>query len=173
MDENGNVVKNGLWWNGVFESEFTAIPSSMMVHQLETEEIALGNNSYNDVSVTELKLWNLDRLKSIRIGSASFKNVRLFQIDGLRELKSVVIAENSFTLCSSNRDLIRSTRTDGTFQVTNCPQLTSLCVIDSSFSDYHSFELKSLPSLQSIEIGTYCFTSAPQFSLQSGACLGQ
>ena len=173
MDENGNVVKNGLWWNGVFESEFTAIPSSMMVHQLETEEIVIGNNSYNDVSVTELKLWNLDRLKSIRIGSASFKNVRLFQIDGLRELKSVVIAENSFTLCSSNRDLIRSTRTDGTFQVTNCPQLTSLCVIDSSFSDYHSFELKSLPSLQSIEIGTYCFTSAPQFSLQSGACLGQ
>ena len=36
---------------------------------------------------------------------------------------------------------------------------------DGSFRDYHSFELNNLPSLQSIDMGGYCFYYAPSFSL--------
>ena len=47
----------------------------------------------------------------------------------------------------------------------NCPKLKSIQLTDSSFSDYHSFELSNLPSLQSIYIDVRCFWFAPSFSL--------
>ena len=47
----------------------------------------------------------------------------------------------------------------------DCPKLKSIKMGHESFKEYDSFELKNLPSLQSIEIGEDCFIKATVFSL--------
>ena len=97
-------------------------------------------------------------LKRIVIGDDCFGNVRLFKLDGLSELESVVIGQWSFRISGSERN-------DGTCRIVNCPKLKSIQIGFYSFTDYHSFELNTLPSLQSIDIGKYCFYWVPSFSL--------
>ena len=84
--------------------------------------------------------------------------VRVFDLDRLDELESVVIGQDSFRI--SNKE-----RNDGSYRIVNCPKLKSIQIGVSSFYDYHSFELNNLPSLQSIFISERCFYYAPSFSL--------
>lgn len=93
---------------------------------------------------------------------------KTFMIHGLLELSSIVIGVNSFTTKLNNNgdDASRS------FHITSCKELKSIEIGRYSFSDYSGeFELKNLPSLQSItmgevSLGTYSFCSAP-FTIQS------
>ena len=134
------------------------IPSSLTSNPQGIEELRIRDNGYNDDSVTELKLSWLVRLKRIVIGDECFGNVRVFELDGLSELESVVIGQKSFRI--DNKE-----RSDGSYRIVNCPKLKSIQIGDESFSDYHSFELNNLPSLQSIDIGVDNFEYAPSFSL--------
>ena len=97
-------------------------------------------------------------LKRIVIGNECFGKVRVFELDGLGELESVVIGEMCFMISDEKRN-------DGSCRIVNCPKLKSIQIGDGSFKDYHSFELNNLPSLQSIDMGGYCFYYAPSFSL--------
>ena len=135
------------------------IPSSLTSNPLGIEELKIGNNGYNDDSVTELKLSGLVRLKRIVIGDECFGKVRVFELDGLRKLESVVIGRESFMITRYKE------RSDGSCRIVNCPKLKSIQIGPRSFYDYHSFELSNLPSLQSIDIGGWCFFYAPSFSL--------
>ena len=155
MDENGNVVKSGLWSNAYC---FKVLSSSLEVSPMRMEELKIGNKEYNNSSLTELTLFNLDRLKRIVIGDECFGSVRLVELDGLSELESVVIGEKSFRISGSER-------TDGVCRIVNCAKLKSIQIGEWSFSDYHSFELNNLQSLQSIDTGNGCFNYAPAFSL--------
>ena len=92
------------------------------------------------------------------IGDDCFGNVRLFEMDGLSELEIIVIGKKSFRISGSERS-------DGSCRIVNCPKLKSIKIGDKSFSNYHSFELSNLPSLQSIDIGWGCFECTPLFSL--------
>ena len=94
------------------------------------------------------------------IREGCFRKVREFELDGLSELESVVIGENSFRIDDKERN-------DGSYRIVNCPKLKSIQIGQYSFNDYHSFELNNLPSLQTIDIGGYCFSYAPSFSLTS------
>ena len=134
------------------------IPSSLTSNPQGIEELKIGNNGYNDGSVTELKLSGLVRFKRIVIGKSCFGKVRVFELDGLDELESVVIGQESFRIGSSGRS-------DGSYRIVNCPKLKSIQIGDRSFRNYQTFELNNLPSLQSIDIGRYCFFYAPSFSL--------
>ena len=69
-----------------------------------------------------------------------------------------MIGGNSFSISDKERS-------DGDYRIVNCPKLKSIQIGYASFSDYHSFELNDLPSLDSIDIGMYCFYWAPLFSL--------
>ena len=60
-------------------------------------EWTVGNNQYNEVSRTQLRLRNMIRLKRIVIGNECFGKVRSFELSGLFELESVVIGRKSFT----------------------------------------------------------------------------
>ena len=94
--------------------------------------------------------WFLN-LESIEIGNESFGLVKTFQIDGLNRLKSLKIGNNSFT------QKIYGTRDDKSksFHILNCESLKFIHIGEFSFSDYGGeFELKNLPQLQSIEIGS-------------------
>ena len=130
-----------------------------------TIEWVVGNGQYNEASRTQLKLRRLVRLKRIVIGNDCFGKVRVFELDGLGKLESVVIGQESFTYANTYYDIWNSKRSDGSFRIMNCPKLKSIQIGYASFSDYHSFELNNLPSLQFIDMGENCFYWAPSFSL--------
>ena len=130
-----------------------------------TIEWVVGNGQYNEASRTQLKLGRLPRLKRIMIGDDCFGKVRVFELVGLSELESVVIGEKSFTHAKEDNDIWNSERSDGSCRIVNCPKLKSIQIRYYSFSDYHSFKLNNLPSLQFIDMGEWCFYYAPSFSL--------
>ena len=96
--------------------------------------------------------------KRIEIGDDCFGKVRVFELDGLDELESVEIGQDSFRISDKERN-------DGDYRIVNCPKLKSIQIGKKSFEDYHSFELNNLPSLQSIDMGDWCFFWVPSFSL--------
>ena len=94
--------------------------------------------------------WFLN-LESIEIGNDCFESVITFKIDGLNRLKSIKIGYNSFTQKKNSygNDSSKS------FHILNCESLESIQIGLYSFSDFGGdFELKNLPQLQSIHIGT-------------------
>ena len=119
------------------------------------EETVLTCKGYNE---TEFILKRLPKMKSIVIRDNCFGNVRVFELDGLSELESVVIGQQSFTIDSDERS-------DYSYRIVNCPRLKSIQIGDESFWDYHSIELNNLPSLQSIMIGDRCFGKVRVFEL--------
>ena len=129
-----------------------------MVSDSETVESIEEIDSCNDYEGTEFILKGLPKLKSIEIADGCFRNVRVFELDGLSELESVVIGGNSFSISDKERS-------DGDYRIVNCPKLKSIQIGDGSLYDYHSIELNNLPSLQTIDIGEESFYWAPSFSL--------
>ena len=110
--------------------------------------------------ITSFNITNNGVLKRIVIGNKCFGKVRVFELDGLDELESVEIGQDTFRISVYERN-------DGSYRIVNCPRLKSIQIGYRSFWDYHSFELNNLPSLQSIDIGRECFNYAPLFSLTS------
>ena len=96
-------------------------------------------------------LINLNTIESIEIGDDCFENVNEFVIDGLNELKSLKIGNNSFTKEKNDAGYDKSR----SFGILNCIELKSIEIGRYSFSDYGGgFELKNLPSLSTIKIGS-------------------
>ena len=122
-----------------------------------TDLIAL-DGYFRTNNITTFNITNNGKLKRIQIGNDCFGKVRVFELDGLCELESVVIGKNSFRFGYDERN-------DGDYRIINCPRLKSIQIGYESFYDYHSFELINLPSLQSFDIGSYCFIWTPSFSL--------
>ena len=76
-----------------------------------------------------------------------------FKIDGLNKLNTLKIGINSFTQIKikvwSDMYIHKS------FRILNCEELKSIDIGKQSFSEFGGkFELKNLPQLQSINIGT-------------------
>ena len=110
----------------------------------EYQEMIVGNNGYNDGSVTELKLSGLARLKRVVIGDSCFGKVRVLELDGLGELESVTIGKDSFTNTKDADPQWNEIPAEGSFRIQNCPKLKSLDGGVYSFADYHVFSLTSL-----------------------------
>ena len=113
---------------------------------------------FNGNNIGSFNISNNRVLKQIVIGDNCFGKVRVFDLDGLSELESVVIGKNSFRFGNNERS-------DGSYRIVNCPKLKSIQIGYQSFYDYHSFELSNLPSLQSIDMDKYSFFWTPSFSL--------
>ena len=92
----------------------------------------------------------LKGIERLMIGGDCFKKVNRFVIDGLNELKSVIIGWRSFELDENNRK--RSS-----CLIMNCDQLNEIHFGVKSFYWYESFELKNLPSLISIQLDSGAF----------------
>ena len=116
---------------------------------LNVAELVICSNSCNDLNA--LNLNQFEWLESIEIGNECFESVQTFKIDGLNRLKTIKIGKNSFTQHNSSwgNDSSKS------FHILNCESLESIQIGKYSFSDFAGdFELKNLPQLQSIKIGT-------------------
>ena len=114
-------------------------------------------------------------MESIEIGNDSFFSVKTFKIDGLNRLKTIKIGNNSFTQvkkCNWDDDWEETRKRiennlSKSFHILNCESLKSIQIGEYSFSDFGGkFELKNLPQLQSIQIGTteneadnFCYSS--------------
>ena len=91
------------------------------------------------------------QVESIEIGDDSFDSVQTFKIDGLNQLKTIKIGNNSFTQRKNGWRIDESK----SFHILNCESLKSIQIGEFSFSDFAGdFELKNLPQLRSIQIGT-------------------
>ena len=115
---------------------------------LNVENLIISSNNCNELNSLNLNEYRY--LKSIEIGDECFKNVDLFSIDGLNELKSLKIGINSFTKYKDSYayNEFRS------FSFLNCDKLETIEIGPYSFSDYGGgFELKNLPKLSTIKIG--------------------
>ena len=75
-----------------------------------------------------------------------------FRIDGLNRLKTIKIGNKSFTQKKNDCPFGEKSKS---FHILNCESLESIQIGEWSFSDFAGdFELKNLPQLQSIQIGT-------------------
>ena len=152
-DRNGLMECNGLWKNDKVYSSH----SSGSTIDNHTEFVTIGDSSFNNREPF-IPSYYMHSLKRIVIGDYCFRKVRVFELDGLSELESVVIGESSFMISICERS-------DCSCRIVNCPKLESIQIGYDSFRDYNSFELNNLPSLQSIDIGEDSFYWTPLFSL--------
>ena len=132
----------------------------MMVSPKDTDLIIPDHLSYNKEDPS-FRLWYMMKLKRIVIGNHCFTKTRLFELDGLSQLESIVIGQYSFG--SYYLSLMRETK--GCYRILNCPKLKSIQIGSESFSNNYLFKLKNLPSLQSIQMGNDCFCKTSYFSL--------
>ena len=113
--------------------------------------IVLPNWTCNDNEYTIFDFSRFTNVEYIEIGDECFKAVKTFKIDGLNRLKTIKIGSNSFTQKKNTYGDDKSK----SFHILNCESLESIQIGQYSFSDFGGdFELKNLPQLQSIQIGT-------------------
>ena len=125
--------------------------------------IIIPNWTCNDIDYTIFEFSRFSLVESIEIGNDCFGSVQTFQIDGLNRLKTIKIGYNSFTQYKNRCGYDKSK----SFHILNCELLESIEIGECSFSDFAGeFELKNLPQLRSIQIGTiednsfnFCYSS--------------
>ena len=127
------------------------ITGSMKLSDISSQvtDLTISSNYSKDVHELDLNKFNL--LRSIEIGNDCFGSVKTFQIDGLNRLKRLKVGINSFTQEKNSYE----NNSSKSFHILNCESLESIEIGEWSFSDFGGeFELKNLPQLQSIQIGT-------------------
>ena len=140
-----NIDVSELLFPKVYSFDFTQLIDSSIT------SIIIPNWTCNDIDYTIFDFSRCSLVESIEIGNDCFGSVQTFQIDGLNRLKTIKIGNNSFTQekNSDGNDKSKS------FHILNCESLESIRIGENSFSDFAGqFELKNLPQLQSIHIGT-------------------
>ena len=140
LNENEEVVRRGKWIEGEYD----------------------GIKRFKSDYGSDLDIFDSDCLKGIEkleIENDCFLRVNEFVLDGLNELKSVIIGQNCFKLNDKNR---RSKCV-----IMNCNQLCQVQIGCSSFWSYQSFELKNLPSLVSIQLDGFSFYDCHSIVLES------
>ena len=127
---------------------------------LQVSDLTISSKCCNDLKALDLNRFQC--LRSIEIGDYCFGSVQTFQIDGLNQLKTIKIGMNSFTQLKQEEwdkmmlpEALAICKQSKSFHILNCESLESIEIDQYSFSDFAGeFELKNLPQLQSIQIGT-------------------
>ena len=142
--------------------------------------IILPNWCCNEKDYTLFDFSRFALVESIEIGNNCFESVKTFKIDGLNRLKTLKIESNSFTQVkrvnwgfASYEETVKSCYESKSFHILNCESLESIEIGEYSFSDFAGeFELKNCPQLQSIQIGTVGYYS-PNFFRSSFVVRGK
>ena len=131
-----------------------ALKDSKIVHLME-----------NKCTSDTFSIEKTDEVIFLWIEKGNFEGMGV-NIDGAENLEFLIFGDisMSFTGSGSGRRLGDPTKT---FQVTNCPKLTSIEIGDGMFNDYTGFTLSNLPSLQNLTIGSSNFENLALFSITS------
>ena len=144
-DRSGQLVKECDWWDGS-ECGTEYFGNGSQPINIGIKHLKLSNNCI-------LKNWDVswfDNLESIEIGDDCFESVQTFKIEELNKLKSLKVGYHSFTYNVTENNMSNS------FQILNCELLGSIEIGDCSFINFSGkFELKNLPSLQTLGIGDF------------------
>ena len=146
-------ILGGIVMSIIFASIIIIIQQNTMKHCLGSysqTSMVIQSNTCNNFLITYFSMESDSNLESIEIGNDCFRYVNTFVIDGLNELRSLVIGINSFTKekNSYGDDCSRS------FSISNCVELESIEIGLFSFSDYGGgFELRNISKLSTIKIG--------------------
>ena len=139
LNKNGEVVRSGRWVRGKY-----------------------GIQRFEDGYETNLRAFDSGCLKGIErleIGNGCFTDVPQFVIDGMSALKSVNIGKESFIMDNNRRG--------SKCVIMNCDQLSEINIGRDSFEYNQGFELKNLPSLISIQLGSCAFSNCQSIILES------
>ena len=131
-------------------------------HGIKFEQESYNASSGSGKYLRKFVMSNYPNLRRIEIGDECFGSVKTFKIDGLNRLKTIKVGINSFTQLKkaewqkiSNDERVKRSSNSKSFHILNCASLESIEIGDFSFSDFGGdFELKNLPLLQSIQIGS-------------------
>ena len=126
----------------------------------QVTDLVIASNCCNDLNTLDLA--RFQSLQTIEIGSDCFGSAQTFTIDGLNRLKTIKIGSNSFTQVKqaewdplSYSEAVNRCIQSKSFNILNCELLESIEIGEYSFVDFAGdFELKNLPQLQSIQIGS-------------------
>ena len=119
------------------------------------KELVIPDGECNDIDSTVFDLGAFRKLERLSVGSFSLGSILTVRIRNLKSLESIVFKEESFT------------RKNGELHIENCVALKTLRMLDGSFHFFSALSLKSLPSLETLEIGADCFTEVEHFTLSS------
>ena len=111
--------------------------------------LTIGSNCMNENSTVLLHFTRFAQLKELVVGDSSCVNVDQLNLIGLSKLRSVVIGENSFTAHPNSF----GNNPNRFFFLRGCGSLKELRIGRYSFSDYATFEIENVPSLEVISIG--------------------
>ena len=139
-DRNGMIEYEGLFKDDVVidvndDMRMKWIDDCELIVTSCIESLIIDDHFNPDISSLILN-YSLISLKRIEIGDGCFKKVNRFVIDGLNELKSVIIGDGSFSLDDNNRIGSKCV-------IMNCDQLRQIHIGEDSFYWYKSFELKT------------------------------
>ena len=118
-------------------------------------ELKVSSYSCNDLDLLDLN--KFASLQSIEIGSRCFESVHIFRIDALHKLSRLKIGRESFTAMKRTEkfEIEKANDKSKSFHILNCESLESIQIDEFCFADYAGkFELKNLPKLHTIQIGS-------------------
>ena len=116
----------------------------------------IDSKACNDEDLLTFSITNFPDLIYLWIESSNFKNVSTFEIRDNTHLEYIYIQDNAFThtLAYDLETSGNETRSKS-FHILNCNELISIDIGKYSFNDFGGeFELKNLPKLQYINIGS-------------------
>ena len=157
-----SICMNMNEWIDVSPILANLLPTTYSCDYIESIEsnvtsIHLPNWICNDLNYITFNFSQFTLLEELIIGDYSFVYVNEFRIDGLNELKSLIIGINSFT----TRRNSYGNNPSRSFSILNCIELESIEIGGYSFSDYGGeFELFNLPKLTTIRMNSYNFFSS-------------
>ena len=135
------VIHNGEWVNNrplLTRVELT--DKNPLLHN-RVEELIVKDNSCNGKEWKSLDLSLLSKLRKLRIGDECFDKVERVKLNGLNELESVVVGDNSFGL---ENEKVTS------FEMKDCKKVEELIIGKKSFNIFGTFSLENTPSLERI-----------------------
>lgn len=154
-DRNGHMENEGQY---VLDKPLRDTVDSFLVHN-RMETISIPSNTNTDISSLIL-LDCLQGIRTITIGNSCFPKVRQLEIRGMKRLERLTIGTDSFTQKQESKE-----RLDGTCCVINCTSLRFIDIGNRSFEDFHTLQLKSLPTLETLQLGENCFQYSPLLTL--------
>ena len=144
-DRKKRMISNSAWCNGRESDEYIGDGKAVFLAVKRLTLNKLCKWKEFDISL-------LEGLEFLHIGDDCCSSIKTFRVVGLEKLKKIVIGKNSFTLEINYYGKTESR----SFEVADCKQLVTVDIGPFCFSDGHgSFVLRNLPSLQSINIGSY------------------
>ena len=154
--------------NNAFQNTMTFEMSNLT----SLQSIDIGQNCFNGASsfsligMNECTNWGIgiSQLQSVRLGNEAFRLTTSIQLSNLASLQSLIIGQwcfggyfNGYNQNGGVPSFSLIGRTDNGKWFLDLPQLQTVILGNNAFIVAESFMLSNLPSLQTLDIGQWCF----------------